>query len=67
MSRNLMLLAVLALPFCAKAKEAALPLLLPFTDSTAKTAGLGLLKDVNIPEGNREVRIWVGFGVFAPE
>jgi hypothetical protein len=59
--------AFLLFPFSAHAESTGQPFLLQFIDSAAQTAGIGSLKDTNVPEGNREIRIWIGFGIFAPE
>ena len=43
------------------------PFLLSFTDVVAKTAGLPLLRDQILEPGEKEIRVWIGFGVVAPE
>ena len=36
------------------------------TDLIGEAAGLGRLREFTLPEGVREARIWVGFGIFIP-
>jgi hypothetical protein len=42
------------------------PFLLQFTNSAATAAGIGVLKDAALPEGEKEIRIWIGFGIIEP-
>jgi len=39
------------------------PFLLQFTHGASEAAGIGKLKEISLPDGEREIRIWVGFGV----
>lgn len=43
------------------------PFLLDFTNPAADTSGLGKLSEEGIPCGEREIRIWFGFGVVLPD
>lgn len=43
------------------------PFLLQFTHDAAKASGIGTLRDNAIPEGETELRIWVGFGLIQPD
>ncbi|WP_146910465.1 hypothetical protein [Arenimonas daejeonensis] len=43
------------------------PTLLRFTDGAANALGIDLLRNMQLPEGQREIRLWVGFGTIAPE
>ena len=43
------------------------PFLLQFTDDRARVAQIGILGESPIPEGQREIRIWIGFGILRIE
>jgi hypothetical protein len=43
------------------------PFLLQFTDVVTKTAGLPVLRNDVLEPGEKEIRIWIGFGVAEPE
>ena len=43
------------------------PFLLRFTDDRARVAQIGILEELPIPEGQREIRIWIGFGILRIE
>ncbi len=47
--------------------EGDVPRLLTFVDNVAETAGIGLLRDTPLPDGEQELRVWTGFGVVVPK
>lgn len=66
-AKTLVLLSLLVASRCGANEEVRLPFLLQFTDDVATTAGIGVLKDTPLPEGHREIRVWLGFGIIVPE
>ena len=56
-------LLFVAMPAPAAEQTTAEPFLLQFTHGASEAAGIGELKEVPLPDGEREIRIWVGFGV----
>ncbi|MFZ5844768.1 MAG: hypothetical protein ACOY3E_17930 [Pseudomonadota bacterium] len=51
----------------AESANTKLPLLLQFTDDPARAMHLPLLREVGSDFAQRELRIWIGFGVVKPE
>lgn len=56
-----------AVPDATPAPKWEAPFLLRFTSGPAQASGLGLLKDRDLVTGEREVRVWIGFGLMLPE
>lgn len=57
-----MLFAV-AVSVNASDRESEVATLLPYTSTTSEAAGIGELRESQLPEGQQEIRIWLGFGL----
>lgn len=58
----IVLLLVQPIAFAAEETDNS-PFLLQFTHAASAAAGIGKLQDTPLPEGRREIRVWMGFGV----
>ncbi|MDR7099287.1 hypothetical protein J2X04_001634 [Lysobacter niabensis] len=56
-------LLCVAMQACAGEQSGDEPFLLQFTHGASAAAGIGELKEISLPDKEREIRIWVGFGV----
>lgn len=55
-----------AVPYRPDTVVVATPTFAWVTDPVAAARGLPVLRDASLPEGYRELRLWVGFGMFLP-
>ncbi len=58
----IVLLLVQPIAFAAEGTDNS-PFLLQFTHAASAAAGIGRLQDTPLPDGRREIRVWMGFGV----